>query len=306
MKKKTGLWLFAALLAAVSVSIFLLDPPQDEPLYADIQPDSGKGSNTISYGLYEPDGQIIDNGTVITPGSGNRITKVLSLSHFLEVDRKYGLVVLEDFKQVPFTIDGKTQTFYTFDMTPNQTVNVKIETTVQEGAQELDYLVIPKPEYMVKDQDIEKASVLQEALPLRFPIHRRQNSALDYATPVRTFTSGPNDNVFISSKAEELKILFQSPDDEPAYLSVGNIQKQDVDYALVAFMNWEQVPVDDQHPVLYAKVKPGERIVYPLQFPDTQTEQSYQIFAFPKPFQVDRQDYPSQHLYGTLRTIVQP
>lgn len=306
MKNKTGLWFLTALVVVLAgVTLFLFYPTQAEPLYADIQPDSGKGSNTISYGLYEPDGKIIDNGTVLTPGADNRITKVLSLSHFIEVDRKYGLVVLEDFKQIPFTVDGKTQTYYSFDMTPNQTVNIKIDLTVRDGSQELDYLIIKKPEYMVTDQDIEKASALQEALPLRFPINRKDNS-LDYAVPAQTFTSGPNDNVFISRNAEELKILFQSPDDEPAFLSVGNIQKQDVEYALVAFQNWEQVPVNDRHPVLYAKVKPGERIVYPLQFPGTDAEQNYQIFAFPKPYQVDRKDYASQHLYGTLRTILQP
>ncbi|ARU59635.1 hypothetical protein CBW65_00025 [Tumebacillus avium] len=306
MKKKTRLWFLTALVIVLAgVSLYLFDPTQTEPLYADIQPDSGKGSNTISYGLYEPDGKIIDNGTVLTPGPDNRITKVLSLSHFIEVDRKYGLVVLEDFKQIPFTVDGKTQTFYSFVMTPNKTINLKIDLTVSDGVQELDYLIIKKPEYLVTDQDIEKASALQEALPLRFPINRQDNS-LNYAVPAQTFTSGPNDNVFISRQAEELKILFQSKDDEPAYLSVGNIQKQDVDYALVAFQNWEQVPVDGQQPVLFTKLKPGERAVYPLQFPGTDAEQNYQIFAFPKPFQVDRKDYASQHLYGTLRTILQP
>ncbi|MED3929036.1 hypothetical protein P4594_28800, partial [Priestia megaterium] len=86
-------------------------------------PDSGDREeqkvNTIEYGLYSSDGKYIDNGSTIST-ENDEVNVNISINHNLNERREYGLIVLEDFKQVSFKLKNKKEfTKYLFTMSPN-------------------------------------------------------------------------------------------------------------------------------------------------------------------------------------------
>ncbi len=109
-------------------------------------------TNTVSYGLKDNQGQHINNGSTIT-SEDNKINVTLSFVHTINENRKYGLIVLEDYEQKPFKIEDTTNeiSHYFFDMKPNSSITTKISLHTSPNASELTFLIIKKPEYKLKN-----------------------------------------------------------------------------------------------------------------------------------------------------------
>lgn len=96
-----------------------------------------KDSNKISYSLYNQNGDLIDNGSPLTPNNG-KVHNTVSLSHFIDKKRKYALVVLVDFKQVSFKVNNQEYETYEFSMKPNTETNIDTLVNVTKGSKEID------------------------------------------------------------------------------------------------------------------------------------------------------------------------
>lgn len=308
MKRKM-LW-FGSLALVVLIAVIgiqyapsLVDDPQE------VRPGMGAGSNTIGFGLTELDGTVIQNGSLLTPSNG-QIKKVIGIQHNLNVDRRYGLLVLENYQQVPFKANGAQHTFYEVDMKPNTSEQIEVTVPISADTKELAFLIVKKPEYHMTEHDVEKASILQEVMPLRFGVATGSESPaplLAKQEPAERVRSGPNDYLFLSKTPDKLKILFQAPPQDSVTLSVGNISNLQEEYAVIALRDWEQVPVFPGIDVFTVQVPPHERAIYPLTLPKAeQGGSNYQLISFPKPFQAAPTDYDSQTAHSTMRTLIAP
>lgn len=275
-----------------------------EKKYNDDHPDlTGPNTNTISYGLYEENGTLINNHIINT--KNNQLTKVFSISHYINENRKYLLLVLNDFKQSQFEVSGRSYFSYEFSMQPNTTKAIPINIEITDNTKEVDFVLIKNPDFLLKKDDIKLASLLQEVICLRYSINQpiKKVKEIEYEDPLKIYVKGPNDNVFISNSIEQLKIVYEGISSESMYLHVGNISQEPMDYALISFLDWKQVPLLDNM-VSYVSVKPDTRKVFNLELPSTNEEKNYQILAFPMPFRVSDDNFHSQMIYGTLRTII--
>lgn len=268
---------------------------------------TGPNTNTISYGLYTTDGQLI-NEQVLIP-ENNKLESIFSISHYINENRSYLLLVLTDFKQSEFEVLGKKILTYEFTMKPNEQINFPVSLEINDKTREVNFVLIKKPYYLLHESDIKLAANLQEVITLRYRVEQPKNIQImnvnipKYERSLKTYTNGSNDQIFISDSMEKLKILYESRHDKDSYLHVGNLSDTETNYALVALLDWQQVPLWDTYEN-FVSIKPNSRKVYKLNFPYSEDEKNYQILAFPMPYNVNDDDFRSQMTYSTFRTIL--
>ncbi|HDR7447822.1 MULTISPECIES: hypothetical protein [Bacillus] len=269
-----------------------------------------KQTNTISYGLKDNQGQHINNGSEIT-SENNTINVSLSFIHNIDEDRKYGLIVLEDYVQKPFKIENTVNelSHYSFDMKPNNSITTKISLHTSPNASELAFLIIKKPEYKLKDNDLHKASILEEILSMRYSIHHphKESETLKF-TPIQPHTilkDGLYEPLFVTSNEEKLQTVFSEKEGETLTLSNGNETKDEIPYAIVAFKDWEQVELFHNKNVAYTTVAPETRQTFTFTLPTVEQESNFQLVAFPFPYKVSEDHYVSQQAYGSFRIVIE-
>lgn len=277
-----------------------------QKVQSSIIPGFGENSSSISYGLLDGHKKVIDNGELLI-AKNNKLEYTISLSNFIKVDRKYALIILDNQIQVPFTVKGKRYDVYTFDTKANETVEIKTVVPINKNSSEIDYLLIKKPEYLLDKIDLQKMTVLQEILPLRFKI---KNSNVPTKVPVfipdKIFKNGANDNIFVSKKENELNVLPTIRSGEYIYISVGAIGKDKENYNIIAFENWKQIAIKDNYVVGKVKINPGERKVYKFKVPNVKKNSSFQVIAVPKFNETNRTDVKNTLVYGSIRTTIKP
>ncbi|MFB6467402.1 hypothetical protein ACE38V_11395 [Cytobacillus sp. Hz8] len=314
LKKNTIILLILALLIMVVIYTTFIyydnkkrdSTEQNKGIHKNVQVDTQNNSNKISYGLYNSNGNFITEGSNLKYEKGVLETTI-SIGHYINDNRNYMLLIMKDFKQTKFKVSKKTYSSYLINIKPNSEKNITVHVPITKLDKEIDFIIVKKPEYLVEDQDLNKASILQEVLPLRFMLNNTQEDInLTYEKPQYTYNQGPIDNVFLSKQKDKLKVLYSNKGDKEVFLSLGAPENQNMEYAAIAMLNWNQVPLINNNVVNYMKISPGKRDVFRLILPNVKKKQNYQIIIFPKPYHVNKNDYESQSSYCSFRTIITP
>jgi len=274
-------------------------------------PDSGDREeqklNTIEYGLYSSNGKYIDNGSTISPVN-NEANVNVSINHNLNEQREYGLIVLEDFKQVSFKLKNKKEfTKYLFTMKPNSSEDIGVRIPIKSNKQELTILLIKKPSYKLKEMDLNRASILEEVLSMRYPINHK--SKLDNSKqiePDATVKDGLNEGMFITNDIHKLQSVMVGKEGEKLWFSTGNDTSKSLKYAIIALKDWKQTNVIDNQEVLYTTVPGLQRKIFSFTLPTVKDDSNFQLIAFPYPYQVSMDNYVSQQVFGSFRTVIEP
>ncbi|AVR33066.1 MULTISPECIES: hypothetical protein [Bacillus cereus group] len=267
-------------------------------------------TNTISYGLKDNQGQHINNGSTIT-SEDNKINVTLSFVHTINENRKYGLIVLEDYEQKPFKIEDTTNeiSHYFFDMKPNSSITTKISLRTSPNASELTFLIIKKPEYKLKDNNLNKAAILEVILSMRYSMHPLQKEnekiKLSLINPDAILKDGLYEPVFVTNREENLQTVFFEKEGKQLILSNGNETNDEMTYAIVAFKDWKQVEIFNNRKVVYTKVAPETRQIFNFTLPSVDQESNLQLVAFPFPYKVSEEDYISQQAFSSFRIVIE-
>ncbi|OJE51446.1 hypothetical protein BAQ49_21710 [Bacillus proteolyticus] len=266
-------------------------------------------TNTVSYGLKDDQGQHIDNGSEII-SENNKINVSLSFVHNINEDRKYGLIILEDYEQKPFKIDDTPNavSHYSFDIKPNSSLTTKIHLQISPTARELTFLIIKKPEYKLIDNDLNKAAILEEVLSMRYSIntHHKDTEKIQL-TPVQPKTVLKDDlyePLFVTRNEEKLQAVLSENEGKELTISSGNETTEEMSYAIVAFKDWEQVELLNNQKVAYATVAPETRQIFNFTLPIVEQESNFQLVAFPFPYKVSKNNYMSQQAFGSFRIVI--
>ncbi|WJE22982.1 hypothetical protein [Bacillus cereus] len=266
-------------------------------------------TNTVAYGLKDKNGQHIDNGSEIVSGNNN-VNVTLSLMHNVDEDRKYGLIILEDYQQKNFKIEEDTNEVsnYAFNMKPNSSINTKISLDISPNAKELTFLIVKKPEYKLKDNDLNKAAILEEILSMRYSVnsHHKEDEKTK-ATPVQPKTVLKDDlyePLFVTKNEEKLQAVLSEQEGKELTVSSGNESKEEMDYAIVAFKDWEQIEILDNKKVAYTTVAPETRQIFNFKLPTVDQESNFQLVALPFPYKVSKDNYASQQAFGSFRILI--
>lgn len=270
--------------------------------------DRDQQPDTISYGLKDEHGNHIDNGSSIDSNDSN-VNVFLSLNHNIDEERKYGLIILEDYQQKSFKIKEDETSKYIFDMKPNSSINTEISLNISPNAKELTFLLVKKPEYKLKDNDMKKASILEEVLSMRYSINKNNKKEeieeIEMIQPKTILKDGLNEPLFITKNEEKLQAVFSETEGKELSISNGNETNKDMKYVIVAFRDWEQIEILDNKKVIYTTVAPETRQIFNFTLPKTEQESNFQLVALPFPNEVSKDNYESQKAFGSIRIVVE-
>ncbi|MGW9018891.1 hypothetical protein [Priestia megaterium] len=263
--------------------------------------------NTIEYGLYSLGGKYIDNGSTVYPEDDEANVNI-SINHNLNERREYSLIVLEDFKQVSFKLKNKKEFIkYPFTMNPNSPKDINVRIPIRPNTQELAILLIKKPSYKLKEMDLNKASVLEEVLSLRYPInHKNELDNLKEVKPDIVVKDGLNEEMFVTNDIHKLQSVMVGKEGEKLWFSTGNDTSEPLKYAIIALKNWRQTKVIDNQDVIYTTVSEEERKLFSFTLPNVKKDSNFQLIAFPYPYHVSKDNYSSQQAFGSFRTVIEP
>ncbi|MDP1442542.1 hypothetical protein [Priestia megaterium] len=263
--------------------------------------------NTIEYGLYSLGGKYIDNGSTVYPEDDEANVNI-SINHNLNERREYSLIVLEDFKQVSFKLKNKKEFIkYLFTMNPNSSKDINVRIPIRPNTQELAILLIKKPSYKLKEMDLNKASVLEEVLSLRYPInHKNELDNLKEVKPDIVVKDGLNEEMFVTNDIHKLQSVMVGKEGEKLWFSTGNDTSEPLKYAIIALKNWRQTKVIDNQDVIYTTVSEEERKLFSFTLPNVKKDSNFQLIAFPYPYHVSKDNYSSQQAFGSFRTVIEP
>ncbi|MEB9686125.1 hypothetical protein BK742_17160 [Bacillus thuringiensis serovar pingluonsis] len=263
--------------------------------------------NTVSYGLKDIDGKHIDNGSVIEM-KNNKVNVYLSINHNIDENREYGLIILENYKQKSFKVEKNIQetSKYFFDMNPYSSKKIKISLNASKSAHELTFLLIKKPNYKLRDNDINKASILEEILSMRYAIKNQNKIDIpEEIQPESILKDGFNEPLFITKSKENLQIIFSETEENELMISNGNETDEEMKYIILAFKDWEQNEIVSNKDIIYTTVEPHTRQIFKFTLPKVEQESNFQLIALPFPNEVSKDNYVSQQAYGSFRMLIQ-
>lgn len=273
------------------------------------------GSKTIDEG-YISEGfrdsvtdEIIDSGTLLKP-IDDKIKGYISFEQNISEKKDYRLIVMIDYIQQDFKANGIEYQSYPFSLEGNESIKIDIELPYPENSKEFCYMIVFSPDmtdfFSEGEYVWDNIYEVMQCLSSRFLL-----SKFDYKEDDYLFDEA------LSEKTKDIDLicdLIKNPDiykimptcnsGENIFLVLGDdsIEYSDT-CAVVAFLNWEQVPIkNEEEKYKLVKLKKDKILTYEITVPEVTQSTPYQIFIFPSPFMQDEFQYSIGN--ATPRTII--
>lgn len=274
-----------------------VEKPAPTPIQPGNQPDEGYGGGfQVSF---IPTNSIEGDNYSFVIEEGSPLLADLTISHTFPEELTYGLVMLVDYRQVPFSLNGKSARIHIVQMKPGVRYNFTLAVgPLPKGRHDLALIAIREPErhsFTIIQQmrstysPIRRATVTVGQPPLPLNEHHIELAAFS-ATPAGagyyetwlSSTPGP-EGVRLpaevsASAGSNLYVVFGVPDSHV-------VEDEMVTYAVVGFLDNEQTELVDKKDVLYVKAAPGSLVTIPLDIPKVQKgAHPFFVARFPNPF----------------------
>lgn len=268
------------------------------------------GEGFIANGLRDTSSnKIIDPGTKIHPIEG-KIKAYVDFAQNISERKDYLLIVMIDFIQQSFhSSDGIEYRTYPFTLEGYESIKIDIELPYPQEAKEFCYFIVSNPN--VKDLSIEKENGWDEIYDAmtcsagRFILN-------NFTYEESMFQFDKED----SETEETIGILCELTRDLNGYMVMPSCTSGEVvnlalgdelganTCAIIAFLDWEQVPLEEETKQLYklTKIMTDKISIHNIKIPKVLQPTPYQIFIFPAPFDAD--GYKYNRIDATKRTII--
>lgn len=263
------------------IFFFLVGCTNNTQIDVDIHDDYEEGGR--EYSITPLDGGEYPFFEPIVPKDGVLHNK-FSLTHDFSFDAKYGLLVLVDYLQVNFLVNGEQYSFYPIKLGANETIELELEVQELDDANDILYLIVFQPDYQLEEGDISRAMDLFLDSYIKSPLNEGEKSMdeLLFEKPSQISQEGVNsDQMRLLREMNEFILMTRAKSEEEIYFEIGNDLEQDIPYSIIALQNWEQIPFENGDLIKHVKVKPGNSHYYDLTLPSVDDNVNYQLIAFP-------------------------
>lgn len=247
----------------------------------------------VGHGLYDVETEkIIEGGTKIEIVDDTFHGSIHFQQNF-PIEKSYLLIVMIDYRQHEFDVDGQSFCSYPFQLTGESEISLDVTVPLSESeGSEISFLIVPNPEikpYMINGEydwdnmfDDRRPYILRYSLERNFQIKEEQ----EFPANFESFQAEVGTTGFeLVKPREELKVCVEGKGGERLDLAVMNQaeEAEETTYVIIGFVDWEQVPVDGEHLKYYVTVKPGTSVYIPVILPEVTEPSVFQIIAFSEP-----------------------
>ncbi|GGJ16096.1 hypothetical protein [Paenibacillus hunanensis] len=236
-------------------------------------PMATQGSGT-TVGIYNVNGKIEETRQYHIK-NGAAFKKFISLGNLISADRIYKMIVLVDYKQTKFGVDGNHASIdYTFQMKAGQTLEIPIELKgLKPGMHDVLVVMVKNPDNKSLDEDYRKKTDLNHLITERFNVI--VGDSTKPSADVNYTNTGMKEEqnlggVFLSKENDFKRWLSEdvkSGELMDFFVHVGNSNEKDNQtYALVLLSDWKQIDILDNKDVLYYKLGKNDSYVLPVKY----------------------------------------
>ncbi len=261
----------------------------------------------FAFGLQNPATyEIINKGELLSINK-NGIDAIISFEQNVSQRVEYILIIMIDYIQQDFLVDEQQYRTYPFSLEGYDGIDIKVDLVSPTNGQELEYMLIALPnekELSIADEDgwdlMFKTQTMFEG---RFILDLNDYQEEIHYDQKYTAIDKHLSNICALTKNEKTLTAMPSCNGgEQVKLILGTESEEDDTCAVVAFLNWEQVPIQDDMNKM-VKLEHDKLFYYDLTMPKVEEPTPYQVFVFMKPF--DRDSMYWSRSYASLRTIIQ-
>lgn len=242
-----------------------------------------------AHGFYLPNGRILDEGKKLNTENGV-LRGTVNMQQNLSGTVAYGLLLMTDFLQQDFYVEGEKFRFYKFTLTGNDETNISIELPVSEDDMEFEYLIVRSPDvtgFANGDSlDWDKLFEARNAYSYHAVLNERSDSIGSeekylYRLPEELVCEqAENKGGFeLFRDRTDMEVFGEAFGGERVVVKIGVPTENTKECRMIAFCDWEQVPLRESASVI---VYPNtEKIFYDeIVLPKPDKDAVYQVFLF--------------------------
>lgn len=287
--KKTPL-LFAILsTVALSIIIFLVLPgllltnPKSEETQTIVF------ENTISYGLRDSNGQIVDVGTQINQSGSSSFSGDLEIIQDMEGQYLYYLNILKDLHEIPYEVNGEEVTSANiFSLTNKQKINIDLSIDNISEGNELMILLFKYPKS--NDSMTLERSLEYSVMGLRFNL--TNNSTYPQSIKFLNDNDTNDYNARISmvnvQSSNEAILELEKRSNDSVELLLGQTSNENSRHSILPFINGSLIEKNKLPPNTVYEISDNKLYRIPIKIPVTKKENSiFQLVDVLSPYQMD-------------------
>ena len=289
INKKTPL-LFAILsTVALSIIIFLVLPgllltnPKSEETQTIVF------ENTISYGLRDSNGQIVDVGTQINQSGSSSFSGDLEIIQDMEGQYLYYLNILKDLHEIPYEVNGEEVTSANiFSLTNKQKINIDLSIDNISEGNELMILLFKYPKS--NDSMTLERSLEYSVMGLRFNL--TNNSTYPQSIKFLNDNDTNDYNARISmvnvQSSNEAILELEKRSNDSVELLLGQTSNENSRHSILPFINGSLIEKNELPPNTVYEISDNKLYRIPIKIPVTKKENSiFQLVDVLSPYQMD-------------------
>lgn len=262
----------------------------------------------IRNAIYNSSNELINSGKTVKIEDGT-FEGYVYFEQNLPYEQNYILIVLVDFVQQSFLVDDIAFYKYRFILADNECIELPIKIDgFTEYSHELSYLIIPEPDLSDLVQDNMAPMMITDNIAYtRIIIDglSPEKESIKFVDNYFEFEHEGNCSVLLSADIDDIRLMPFRKSQENIKLIIGNGTEQYKKYVMVAFFDWNQIPIFDSNIFETVNVPSKSNIYFDINAPITKDSKPYQIFLFPDLYdlEISKRIDPVK---CTLRTIIIP
>ncbi len=225
--------------------------------------------NSLGHSIMGKDGLVETEG-VYHLKSGEEFERFIQIGNFLGEDLDFKLLVFNNCEQIEFDVDGKRQSVCDVYIKENEKLPIPVTlSSFHKGLNDIIFLIVCDSDInLTSDERIDTYDF--NTVYLRCTIYVDDESIPEFQ-PVDVQGEAAEDitDFMLHEEKEEVNKIFtgkslKKNEEMDYYLTVGNAEEEDMDFALLLLEDWEQKPLDGEMKKII-HMSAGTQITIPLK-----------------------------------------
>ena len=252
-------------------------------------------SVTTTFNMSDETGKLVTSEDVqYMLESSNEINLNLNISQESFEPMDYRVLFFVDYVQSDFVLTDTNETvrYYDLHLDSVDSVTVPLTFTIPDYATEMEVILIKNPNEVVDEDNFERTIQLEATPYMRYKVSDEPKT-IEYSNEYESFENNVIPSVLISNSLETFTPLVSlSKSNDNPYLILGNDTDYSQDYVVMAFENWEQVPISEDNLIEFVTI-PSQELIYKDLYLDSISSGSvYEVLIFEDPY-MKTDDIPS-------------